>query len=155
MTMNCLFDGSDAHLLPADAGDCAAKLREFNRWRRGAEDAAEPHPAEIGLLIDFAAEVLDAMASHGHLMVIASTRYCIGRQTYIVGDCASWLTSIWSLLSHGTQTIIKRDVEEAFSRDDEDRAENRNVKALGSDFDRAQWERVRQLWKTENEAAHA
>ena len=32
------------------------------------------------------------------LMAIAAFRYCLGRQTYIVGDCAEWLCEQWPSL---------------------------------------------------------
>ena len=105
MNFDQLFDGSDAHLLPTDIADCARKLRQYNRWRRGEEDIGEtgPDPKELGLLIDFAASTLDAVSGHDHLMIIAATRYCLGRMTYIVSDCADWLIKIWPLLSPSTQ----------------------------------------------------
>ena len=82
-----------------------------------------------------------------NLMVIAAVRYCLGRQTYIVGDCVEWLVSIWPSLPEFTQGLIKRDIEEAFKNDDEDREQGREYKALGADMDRAEWEKVRRLWK--------
>ena len=81
------------------------------------------------------------------LMALAAVRYCLGRMTYIVGDCADWLCAAWDELPEGVRAIIKRDVEEAFTRDDEDRASGRDYKALGHDCDRESWERVRKLWK--------
>ena len=74
------------------------------------------------------------------------TRYCLGRMTYIVSDCANWLIKIWPLLSPSTQRIVRLDIEEAFERDDADREAGRTYKALGHDCDRKQWERVRALW---------
>ena len=131
-----------------DLASCAHKLKQYNRWRRGEEDIGEagPDPKELGLLIDFAADVLNAMSGHDHLMVIAATRYCLGRMTYIVSDCADWLIKIWPLLSPSTQRIVRADIEEAFSRDDADREAGRTYKALGHDCDRHQWARVRRLW---------
>lgn len=150
MSLDRLFDGSDAHLLPSGAAECAAYLRRYNTWRRSdSEDNREteiPHPRELGLNIDFAADVLDAMAAHDHLMVMAATRYCLGRMTYIVSECADWLVKIWPLLNDKTRAIIQRDIEEAFTRDDADREANREYKALGWDCDRQSWERVRALW---------
>lgn len=81
-----------------------------------------------------------------HLMVIAAVRYCLGRMTYIVGDCVAWLIRIWDELPANTKATIRCDIEEAFTRDDEDRAGKRDYKALGHDCDRQQWERVRRLW---------
>ena len=104
------------------------------------EEGAGPAEASI-------ADALNAMSGHDHLMVIAATRYCLGRMTYVVGDCCDWLRKIWPILSEATQKIIRRDIEEAFARDDADREAGREFKALGHDCDRKQWERVRNLWK--------
>lgn len=145
MSFDQLFDGSNADLLPSGAAECAAYLRRFNEWRRGSDTGA-PCPTEVGVNIDFAASVLDAMAGHDHLMVIAATRYCLGRMSYIVGDCADWLIKIWPLLNDNTKAIIRRDIDEEFKRDDEARADCRPYKPLGMDSDRAQWDRVRAMW---------
>ncbi len=131
---------------PRGISECADYLRRNNAWRRGDDGIEAADPRELGLNIDFAIEVMDAIAGHDHLMVIAATRYCLGRMTYIVGECASWLIKTWPLLSQQTQNIIKRDIEEAFARDDEDREAGRDYKALGWDCDRAEWARVRKLW---------
>lgn len=145
MSNHKLYDGSDAHLLTSGIAECAAFLRQYNTWRRGGY-SSQPDPIQLGLNLDFAIAVLDAMSAHDHLMVIAAFRYCLGRMTYIVGDCASWLIKIWPYLSKETQNIIKRDLEEAFTRDDEARADGHEYKPLGADCDRFQWERVRKLW---------
>jgi len=79
------------------------------------------------------------------LMAIAAFRYCLGRMTYIVSDCADWLIEQWENLSPSARSIIKRDLEEAFAQDDEDRANGNKYKNLGHDCDRQQWERVRRL----------
>ena len=61
-----MIDGSDANLLPSSPADCAAKLRQYNRWRRGEDDWSPdekgPNPKELGLLIDYAADALDTKA---------------------------------------------------------------------------------------------
>ena len=134
---------------PAGIAECAEFLRKYNEWRREPYDQLEskqPSPVDLGAHIDFAIEVLEAMAGHDHLMVISATRYCLGRMTYIVSDCVEWLVKTWPLLSESTRNIIKRDIEEAFTRDDEDREAGREYKALGHDCDRAEWEKVRALW---------
>jgi hypothetical protein len=81
------------------------------------------------------------------LMAIAAVRYCLGRMTYIVSDCADWLIGSWPDLKPSAQKIIQRDVEETFQRDDEYRATGGEHRPLGMDCDRDQWERVRRLWK--------
>lgn len=86
------------------------------------------------------------------LMAVAAFRYCLGRRTYIVGDCAEWLIEQWPNISDNAKAIIKRDLEYAFLSDDETRATGVDTffKPLGMDCDREQWERVRALWHTDN-----
>ena len=85
---------------------------------------------------------------HGRndLMIIAAVRYCLGRSSYIVNDCCEWLIESWPQIPEKTRGTIRRDIEDEFKRDDEDRAEGRQHKALGWDCDRQDWERVRKLW---------
>ena len=83
----------------------------------------------------------------GDLMAIAAVRYCLGRMTYIVGDCCDWLRQVWTELEPGAQHVIQRDIEEAFKRDDEARERGEQYKPLGMDMDRRGWEKVRELWK--------
>ena len=80
------------------------------------------------------------------LMAIAAVRYCLGRMTYITADCADWLLDQWPNIRESARAVIQRDIEEAFERDDGDRAEGALYKALGWDCDRRAWERVRVLW---------
>ena len=77
-----------------------------------------------------------------------AVRYCLGRQSYAVDDCARWLCSVWDRLEPEARNLIQRDVEEQFRRDDAARA-NGNCAGLplGMDIDRASWERVRKLWR--------
>ena len=82
----------------------------------------------------------------GELMAIAAVRYCIGRQSYIVGDCVDWLIEGWPALQESTRNIIQRDIDRAFDSDDQNRIDGLEYKALGMDIDRAEWERVRALW---------
>jgi hypothetical protein len=83
----------------------------------------------------------------GDLMAMAAVRYCLGRSSYVVEDCADWLLKYWYRFDDNARAVIQRDIDEYFARDDADRAEGRQHKALGWDCDREQWERVRELWK--------
>ena len=83
----------------------------------------------------------------GDLMAVAAVRYCLGRSSYIVGDCCEWLPQAWPTLSESARNIIKRDVEEAFRDDDESRADGNQYHRLGMNIDRAQWEKMRDLWR--------
>ena len=81
------------------------------------------------------------------LMALAAFRYCLGRMTYIVGDCERWIFANWGHFPESVKKLIQRDLEEEFARDDEARARGAAHKPLGHDCDRAAWERVRTLWK--------
>ena len=90
------------------------------------------------------------------LMASAAFRYCLGRMTYIVNECADWIISNWENFHPGTRVLIKRELEEAFIKDDDMRLEQSSITdgafarafylPLGQDCDRRQWERVRALW---------
>lgn len=76
------------------------------------------------------------------LMVTAAFRYCLGRQTYIVGECTAWLIRIWPTLSERARIIIQRELEQAFY----DASAGLGYLPLGADCDRKEWEKVRNLW---------
>ena len=57
---------------------------------------------------------LDNVWGRDQIMVIAAVRYCMGRSTYIVGDCAEWLIVQWPHFNEHTKAIIQRDLEEEF-----------------------------------------
>lgn len=77
-----------------------------------------------------------------------AVRYCIGRRSYAVEDCSSWLCDVWRALDSDARAIIQRDVDEEFARDDAARANgNTSGLPLGMDMDRTSWERVRELWR--------
>ena len=80
------------------------------------------------------------------LMAIAAVRYCLGRMTYITSDCSEWLLQQWPNIKPNARTVIRRDIDEAFARDDEARQAGDSYKPLGWDCDRAVWQKVRELW---------
>lgn len=80
------------------------------------------------------------------LMAVCAFRYACGSRTYIVGVCADWIIDQWAAFPDNVRTLIKRDLEREFERDDEARARGDDYKPLGMDFDRKEWERVRALW---------
>ena len=83
----------------------------------------------------------------GDMMAVAAVRYCLGRSSCIASDCREWLPQAWPTLSESARNIIKRDIEDAFKADDESRADKYNqYHRLGMDIDRAEWEKVRELW---------
>lgn len=80
-------------------------------------------------------------------MAMAAFRYCMGRMTYIVGDCERWIFANWENFPANVRALIQREVEEEIKRDDEVRERGDQYKPLGWDCDRAAWIRVRSLWK--------
>jgi hypothetical protein len=82
-------------------------------------------------------------------MAVAAVRYCLGRRTYIVGECVQWLEQQWPNLSEGAQRNIRSDIESEFVRDDRVRTcggDHQAFKPLGDECDRAEWEKARRLW---------
>ena len=76
------------------------------------------------------------------LMVTAAVRYCLGRSSYIVGDCVDWLLANWERFEPGCRLVILRDISEAIQRDDEARERGDQYLPLGMDMDRREWERA-------------
>jgi hypothetical protein len=62
------------------------------------------------------------------LMATAAFRYCLGRQSYIVGTCIEWIKDIWTQLDSNSQFVILRDTIEALQRD-----------KAGADIDKVGW----------------
>lgn len=77
------------------------------------------------------------------LMITAAIRYCIGRRTYIVGECVDWILANWNDWPENVKTILQRDLEYEFDRD----AQNPDWNRLGDDCDKREWEKVRALWR--------
>lgn len=95
----------------------------------------------------------DEMGKWGRddMMAIAAVRYCLGRMTYIVSDCADWLIAHWPDICQNARIVIQRDVQDAFVEDDDGRRRGESYRRLGMDCDRQQWERVRRLWKSDGQ----
>jgi predicted DNA-binding protein len=62
------------------------------------------------------------------LMVTAAHRYCLGRQSYIVGACINWVKKNHESFSNRTKMIMVRDIIEAIMDD-----------CAGADFDTRGW----------------
>jgi hypothetical protein len=79
----------------------------------------------------------------GGLMITAAFRYCLGRRTYIAGECVDWILANWNDWPENVQTIIQRDLEQEFERAEQ----NPDWNPLGDDCDKREWEKVRALWR--------
>ncbi len=75
---------------------------------------------------------------------LGATRYYLGRMSYAVSDYCDLLIQSWGDIPKNTQKLIERDIEEAFTRDEEREG---GYSPLGMDCDKQQWERVRRLWR--------
>ena len=73
-------------------------------------------------------------------------RYALGRMTGIVWSVCDEIIRLWPDLSENSQVMLKREIEDAFAKDDRDRENGNGHWLLGMDCDRRQWERVRKLW---------
>lgn len=87
-------------------------------------------------------------------LLVGATRYYTGRMTIHAGHFAKYeLARAWPIMQKGTKTVIRRDLEEEFMRDDEARARGDKYLPLGMDCDRAAWEAVRAAWQKEDAQA--
>jgi hypothetical protein len=78
-----------------------------------------------------------------------ATRYVMGRRSHAVGEHCDWLLANWARLPESERSVIQRDLEEAFGRDDRARQTgSKGLLCLGDDCDRRDWERVRALYAT-------
>jgi len=64
-------------------------------------------------------------------MVIWAFRYCLGRSTYAVSDCVSYLLENWKFLEEHTKELIVREIDEAFEKGH-----------CGMRMDQEQWNRI-------------
>lgn len=84
-------------------------------------------------------------------LIVPATRYYMGRQSIAVTAHCQALSAAWPELSRGTQETIRRDLEEAFRRDDAMRADEKcspSYYPLGCDIDREAWDLVRAAWRS-------
>ena len=75
-----------------------------------------------------------------------SFRYFLGRMTIHACCFAQDLAKGWHHLDPRVQSLIKRELEEEFKRDDEARLANEDYKPLGHNFVRAAWQKVRDAY---------
>ena len=138
----------------AEADECRDLRERMSAILTATANALKGDPPPL-MLHDWsdlpaAAEALrHAAFGRNGLMALAAVRYCLGRMSYIVGDCCDWLRCAWPMLPESICKIIARDIDEAFKRDDEARERGDRHRPLGMDMDRAQWESVRALWGAE------
>lgn len=70
------------------------------------------------------------------LTLLASFRYALGRQTYIVSEVVENILANWQTLSQNTKDKMKVDIEEAIENN-----------SIGHDIDKEQWNKIIELLK--------
>lgn len=61
-------------------------------------------------------EPIEIRQSELNTLVIQSVRYCLGRMTYAVSECAEIVRKYWHCLGKGSQTVIRRDIAEEIEK---------------------------------------
>ncbi|MDD3324229.1 MAG: hypothetical protein PHN38_03800 [Sulfurospirillaceae bacterium] len=70
------------------------------------------------------------------LTLLASFRYALGRQTYIVSEVVENILTNWQILSQNTKNKMKTEIEEAIENN-----------SIGHDIDKEQWYKIIELLK--------
>lgn len=70
------------------------------------------------------------------LTLVASFRYALGRQTYIVSEVVENIMANWQILSQNTKDKIKEEIEEASKNN-----------SIGHEMDKEQWNKIIELPK--------
>lgn len=76
------------------------------------------------------------------MLWIGAFRYYLGRSTIATHGFCESLVQHWGNIPKRSQVVIKRDLAEAIRRDDDDRENVRQHKALGHDCDSKMWRAV-------------
>lgn len=82
-------------------------------------------------------------------LAIQSVRYCIGRMTYAVSDCADFIRQHWQDLSQNTKNVIIRDLDEGLELHEDNVRDGREFCYLGHDCDYRTWKRLREWINTQ------
>lgn len=82
---------------------------------------------------------------------LAAFRYYAGRRTYAVSDFCALLIAQWPKLPQKCRLLIERELEWFYAADDEARRNAGTGWALGMSCDRAEWDKVRKLWRPEQQ----
>lgn len=81
-----------------------------------------------GVLIRSGRSESPLSGTNGQLMIMAAHRYCLGRQSYIVGSAIEWLWKWRALFERNTIRVIVRDTVEALQ---DNRAGSESIDAPG------------------------
>lgn len=105
------LDARTLHVLQRDIREAPGQFA----WRHPDDEPLPPPPTAMRLLLDLTVgDTPDrAFPDPEDWLVLAAFRYCLGRQTYVSGDCAVWLEAIWGALAEDTRETITRETRAA------------------------------------------
>ncbi|WP_273384489.1 preprotein translocase subunit SecG [Actinobacillus porcinus] len=77
-------------------------------------------------------------------LAIQSLRYCMGRMTYAVSDCADFIRQHWQDFSQNTKNVIIRDLDIELESHEDDVRNGKEFCRLGHDCDYRTWKSLRE-----------
>ena len=75
-------------------------------------------------------------------MIHQSFRYCLGRRTYAVSVFVNWALANIEQMPESEKQIIKRELREAFEREDRLKLRGSRFSPIGDKCDREQWQKL-------------
>ena len=128
-------------LLIERSGDSADRMADLADIAKAATEDYLDGDAIVETLESVAeAYRIDAIVSLDALC-INSTRYCLGRQSYAVGENCDNLRRLWPALSANARAVIIRDIKEELARPD----------GGGAEMDRKSWRSLLQQLEKEKQ----
>ena len=108
MSWDALFDGSNAHLLPCSPARTVELLKHHNAWRRGDESLEMLHPAEIGIVIDVAVELIE----RGETYAAQAKRLAMELECLLIDCKDTAAVSKWWDSAHDALAEFRKVIEE-------------------------------------------
>ncbi|ATW46605.1 preprotein translocase subunit SecG [Glaesserella parasuis] len=94
-------------------------------------------------------ETISVNHSTFQTLAIQSLRYCRGRMTYVVSDCADFIRQHWQDFSQNTKNIIIRELDTGLKLHEGDVRDGREYRYLGHDCDYRTWKNLREWINTQ------
>ena len=82
-----------------------------------------------------------------HNLLVGATRYYLSGRSICACGFARELAAAWNDIPKHTQAALKRDIENELYHDSIVRKHAEKIGPLGHNFEREEWEKVRQAWE--------
>lgn len=107
------LDARTLHVLQRDIREAPGQFA----WRHPDNEPLPPPPAEVLPLLELTVgdKPDTSFPDPADWLVLAAFRYCLGRRTYVSGDCATWLLIIWPALGEETRATIREETRQAIA----------------------------------------